>query len=88
MHVDADGPAFLAGYETERFSVESAGAADGFFEEAGEEDFGFGGAVDFEGGGGHGAKLGGDGEDAVEGAVGVGDGYFGGGFGEDSGGGG
>lgn len=86
MHVDADGPTFLAGHQAEGFGVEGAGAADRLFEEAGEEDFGLGRAVRLEGGRGHGAELGRDGEDAVEGAVGVGDGYFGGGFGEDSGG--
>lgn len=73
VDVDADGPALLAGDEAEGLGVEGAGAADRLFEEAGDKDFCLGRAVDFEGGGGHGGELGCDVEDAVEGAVGVGD---------------
>ena len=40
--------------------------------------------ADLEGGGRHGRELGGDGEDAVEFAVGEGRGHFGGDAGEDS----
>ena len=39
-HVGADVEAFLAGDDAEGFGVQGAGAADSFFEDAGEEDFG------------------------------------------------
>lgn len=54
------------------------GAADRFLEDAGEENFVCGGAVDFVGWEGHGGELGVDGEEAVEGAVREGGYYFGG----------
>ena len=40
VHVGAHVEAFLAGDDAEGFGVEGSGAADGFFEDAGEEDFG------------------------------------------------
>lgn len=40
VHVCAHVEAFLAGDDAEGFGVQGAGAADGFFEDAGEEDFG------------------------------------------------
>lgn len=86
VDVGADGPALLASDEAEGFGVEGAGAADRLLEQAGEEDLGLGWAVDFEGGSCHGAQLGGDGEDALEGSVCVRDGHFSGDFDEDSGG--
>jgi len=54
------------------------GAANGFLEDAGEENFVCGGPVDFVRWECHGGEFGGDGEEAVEGAVGEGGYYFGG----------
>ncbi|GKT53732.1 LOW QUALITY PROTEIN: ADP-ribosylation factor family protein [Colletotrichum tofieldiae] len=73
VDVGADGPDLLAGDEAEGLGVEGARAADRLFEDARKEDLGLGRAVDLEGGRGHGAQLGGDLEDALEGAVCVGD---------------
>ena len=78
MDVGANGPDLGAGDETEGFGVEGAGATEGFLEEAGEEEFCFRGPLRFEMWGGHGAEFCGDGEEAVEGAVGEGGCHFGG----------
>lgn len=76
VHVGTDGPDFVAGYQAEGLGVQGCGAPDGFFEDAGEEDFRFRGAVGFEVGGGHGGELGGYLEEAVEAFVWVGGCYF------------
>lgn len=55
VHVCADAPDFGAGEQAQGFGVEGGGAAEGFLEDAREEDFGFGGGGGGgECGGGHG----------------------------------
>jgi len=84
VHVGADTEDGAAGEEAERFGIEGPRAAEGFLEEAREEELGFGGGAGGVDGGWHGRERGSYGEEAIRGPVGERGCDFGGYFCEDS----